>query len=273
MKLATLISQETSGSFDEILFLRHGNDSLDQLMRHRATIEEFTALQPPDTKYDFSNPEKPKISIVVVIAYDRVYGVFRVLGVDTEDEVKKIATEQFLAFDLERGKSPSRRCKKFLLQQLSSTSTNMQVRGWQGRTRTPVQRSGDGFFEEVSVGTSGLALQKEEVAEAFHARVEVSLAESHAKRLERLVNASDAPTRVEVRSFVFTRNPDVVAEVLFQANGVCQACGADAPFVRRTDGAPYLEVHHRTPLAMGGKDCVANAIAICPNCHRKAHYA
>ena len=137
----------------------------------------------------------------------------------------------------------------------------------------PVQRSGDSFFQEVSVGTPDLELQQGDVAEAFHAGVKSSLDEPRARRLTRLVSASDTPTRVEVRSYVFTRNPDVVAEVLFQANGVCQACGADAPFVRCNDGVPYLEVHHRTPLAMGGKDCVANAVAVCPNCHRKAHYA
>nr|WP_275041241.1 HNH endonuclease signature motif containing protein [Halomonas meridiana] len=45
-----------------------------------------------------------------------------------------------------------------------------------------------------------------------------------------------------------------------------------APFNRKSDGSPYLEVHHRKPLAEGGDDTVANAIALCPNCHRAAHY-
>ncbi|SFB88291.1 HNH endonuclease [Marinospirillum celere] len=51
-----------------------------------------------------------------------------------------------------------------------------------------------------------------------------------------------------------------------------QACGTPAPFNRKSDGTPYLEVHHKTPLALGGEDTVENAIALCPNCHRKAHY-
>ncbi len=39
-----------------------------------------------------------------------------------------------------------------------------------------------------------------------------------------------------------------------------------------SDKTPYLEVHHRIPLAKKGEDTVANAIALCPNCHRKSHY-
>jgi 5-methylcytosine-specific restriction protein A len=31
-------------------------------------------------------------------------------------------------------------------------------------------------------------------------------------------------------------------------------------------------VHHRIPLAKGGEDSVDNAVAVCPNCHRKGHY-
>ncbi len=92
-------------------------------------------------------------------------------------------------------------------------------------------------------------------------------------RAERLRLAPVLPRRTEVVTTVFVRNPDVVAEVLFQAKGHCQQCMKPAPFLRASDGTPYLEVHHRVPLAIGGEDTVANAIALCPNCHRAAHYA
>ena len=59
--------------------------------------------------------------------------------------------------------------------------------------------------------------------------------------------------------------------VLERANGICQRCRNNAPFLRDSDGLPYLEVHHKTPLAEGGLDMVENAIALCPNCHRHAH--
>ncbi|MGH8437576.1 MAG: HNH endonuclease [Pseudomonas sp.] len=32
------------------------------------------------------------------------------------------------------------------------------------------------------------------------------------------------------------------------------------------------EVHHKVRLADGGLDTVENAIAVCPNCHRQAHF-
>ena len=71
---------------------------------------------------------------------------------------------------------------------------------------------------------------------------------------------------------IFKRNPDVVADVLINANGFCQKCNKAAPFVKRKDGTPYLEVHHKLKLADGGDDTVENAIALCPNCHRKMHF-
>ena len=73
-----------------------------------------------------------------------------------------------------------------------------------------------------------------------------------------------------VRTYV--RNPDVVAEALHIADGFCGNCKRRAPFLRRSDGSAYLEVHHRVPLAEGGEDTLENAIALCPNCHRKEHY-
>jgi len=82
----------------------------------------------------------------------------------------------------------------------------------------------------------------------------------------------DIPKQVEVISIAFRRNPDVVAAVLERANGFCEACKQKAPFLRAKDNSPYLEVHHEIRLADGGKDNLSNAIALCPNCHRKAHF-
>lgn len=75
-----------------------------------------------------------------------------------------------------------------------------------------------------------------------------------------------------VTQIVFDRNPYVVAAVLRKANGVCEYCQNRAPFNRKTNGLPYLEVHHVVPLSQGGLDTLENTVAICPNCHRKAHF-
>lgn len=92
------------------------------------------------------------------------------------------------------------------------------------------------------------------------------------KRLHRLAAAAKYPKIVTVTTTAFERNPDVIAEVLHRAAGVCESCSGPAPFARLRDGTPYLEVHHRIPLSTGGMDTVENAIALCPNCHRRNHF-
>ena len=69
----------------------------------------------------------------------------------------------------------------------------------------------------------------------------------------------------------YIRDPEVVAWVLNEANGICESCGINAPF-EKEDGTPFLEVHHLRRLADGGSDTTTNAIAACPNCHRELHY-
>jgi len=79
------------------------------------------------------------------------------------------------------------------------------------------------------------------------------------------------PSRRNVLGLVFDRNPHVVQEVLGRARGICELCKKPAPFMRK-DGTPYLEVHHIIQLAADGEDTAENAVAVCPNCHRKEHY-
>ncbi len=107
----------------------------------------------------------------------------------------------------------------------------------------------------------------------FQNKIESSKSISTQERQKKLKEIKNAiPERMEVISVVFKRNPDVVIEVLNRANGFCEHCNKVAPFLRAKDGSPYLEVHHTLPLSDGGKDIVENAVALCPNCHRKAHY-
>lgn len=69
---------------------------------------------------------------------------------------------------------------------------------------------------------------------------------------------------------VYDRNPEVSAYVKKRAKGKCDLCGKKAPFKDRK-GLPYLEEHHVIRLADGGNDSIDNAVALCPNCHRKVH--
>lgn len=106
---------------------------------------------------------------------------------------------------------------------------------------------------------------------ALHEAVLRSQNDKQRMRLARLENAPRFPARTQISTFVFERNPDVVAEVLARAKGRCERCLQPAPFVR-INGEPYLEVHHKIQLAAGGPDTVDNAVAICPNCHRECHF-
>lgn len=84
--------------------------------------------------------------------------------------------------------------------------------------------------------------------------------------------SSTQPERITVLSTQFKRDPWVVAKVLERAQGLCENCLQPAPFNRASNGEPFLEVHHKIMLSQGGEDTVDNAIAVCPNCHRKLHF-
>ncbi len=102
------------------------------------------------------------------------------------------------------------------------------------------------------------------------------LLEKRAKRiqargLKRKPKGNRRPEKNMTSGASYQRDPQVVAWVLDHANGICGLCGQPAPFVD-TSGKPFLEVHHITWLSKGGEDTVENSVALCPNCHRRAHH-
>lgn len=126
-----------------------------------------------------------------------------------------------------------------------------------------------GVFE-IYQSTDGKWLTRRAELE-FQEEIELASQLTSEKRQKLLSTVSKIPEKILSTTQIFKRNPLVVAEVLSLANGVCQGCNSDAPF-KRGDGTPYLEVHHVEWLSKGGEDTVDNAIALCPNCHRQAHY-
>ena len=271
MILADLIHRESGVPLAEIMLLRHSNAEVAKARSHNVSIEEYTALQPTDSKYDFHRSGATPISVVVVVVDDRVNAVYRVTGIEAEGSVYALGSPAYQQFELARQKD-DRACKRFRLIAQPSAAIGLPVRGWNGRTRTPVQRADGGFFDEIEVGSNDESSFRDECERAFQAQVETATQDSSEARLRRIEAANALPTRISASSYVFVRNPDVVAETLARANGVCQDCKSAAPFKRRSDGTPYLEVHHRRRLADGGTDTLDNAVALCPNCHRKAHF-
>lgn len=272
MSLAELVAEEFDVSLNHVMLLRHSSESVKRLLATGGSVEDYTFTQPSGSAYDYAHPNKEPIRIVVVIVQDRVYGVYNVLGVESQGTTYSLTSEAHRRFDMERGKPP-RPAKRFSMQALQSAYIGLDVHGWERRSRTAVQRSDGSFFLEITVPSSVAVLDSDVLRNQLDQEIEESLASNPIQRRRRLALASKIPRRVNVTSVAFLRNADVIAEVLLRADGKCELCASPAPFVRRKDASPYLEVHHKIRLADGGEDTVENAVGACPNCHRREHYA
>jgi 5-methylcytosine-specific restriction endonuclease McrA len=103
-------------------------------------------------------------------------------------------------------------------------------------------------------------------------QVRAALKDKPEARKQRLENAAPKPNVFTTIVKRYNRNPDVIAEALFRAQGKCEGCRQNAPFLKANTNEPFLEVHHKIPLSDNGDDTVENVIALCPNCHRERHY-
>lgn len=273
MILARLIANEAHVPIEQVMLLRRANENINKLLASGGSVEDYTFMQPTGSKYDYTHPDKVPVKLVAVISHDKIYAVYRVLGVKREGTTYSLTSEAHKRFDIERGKA-ERPAKLYNMESVNSACLRLPVTGWEGaRSRTAVQRFDGGFFEAIEVEVPIVLLEEEVLLNELDNGIKESLAGNAAQRKSRLANAPKFARRIEVRSFAFIRNPDVVAEVLFRANGKCEICKSSAPFLHRTDRTPYLEVHHKIRLADFGEDTVANAVAACPNCHRREHYA
>lgn len=115
-------------------------------------------------------------------------------------------------------------------------------------------------------------LSKENFDESFQKQLEDAKAISVDELKNRVLKSDKKPEKIEVLTYTYKRNPYVVIEVLNRSGGICELCKNKAPFIRKSDGTLYLEIHHLIPLSENGDDTVENTIALCPNCHRKLHY-
>jgi len=139
--------------------------------------------------------------------------------------------------------------------------------------KTKKQAGGWSYVEEQCkwMGNSATSFL-DKVTNELEFRIRESRTLTSAQRQARLAIAPHKPEAIQVLSRAFRRNADVINEVLDRAKGKCEHCKLGAPFFRASDGTPYLEVHHEVTLADGGDDTVANAVALCPNCHRQKHF-
>lgn len=84
-------------------------------------------------------------------------------------------------------------------------------------------------------------------------------------------SAQDNVSSAEKRATAFQRSESIRVYVLRRANGKCESCDNEAPFFTKQN-RHYLEPHHIFRLSNGGPDNPNSVAALCPNCHREAHY-
>lgn len=78
---------------------------------------------------------------------------------------------------------------------------------------------------------------------------------------------SDTPERIDYKKSGVKRDPKVRLEVIERSEGRCErpSCAVVAGYLG------FLDVHH--VLGAGVSDRVWNCVALCPNCHRDAHFS
>ncbi len=97
-----------------------------------------------------------------------------------------------------------------------------------------------------------------------------SLAELREKALAG--SSSEASTTTQRIAVFRRRSRAIKLYVLKRSKGNCENCKVPAPFITKR-GEAYLEPHHIRRLSDGGPDHPRWVIAVCPNCHRRAHYS
>jgi len=112
--------------------------------------------------------------------------------------------------------------------------------------------------------------------EDFAPTADEATLEQRAAKLERQLikvepKGIEKPEQTQSSGKSYVRDPEVRAWVRQQAEGKCEGCGKPAPFEK--SGRPFLEVHHVKHLAQEGSDRPSNAVALCPNCHRRCHHS
>jgi len=93
------------------------------------------------------------------------------------------------------------------------------------------------------------------------------------KLLMRAKSANPRPRQDRTEAPLYARDPAVRAWAMVRSDFRCEVPGCGCYGFLKADGRRYIETHHIVPLGENGEDTIANTAAVCPNCHRKAHYS
>ena len=146
--------------------------------------------------------------------------------------------------------------------------------GYHEETRP--DREGDdrtAFVFHLDIDSVEVANGISEPGPSYGAKNVKSLKKKSIKELRKaaLDPVSKSASSKEKREVAYYRSQALKFYVVARSKGFCEGCGEKAPF--NTKNGPFLECHHVHRLADGGPDHPKNVVALCPNCHRRAHYA
>lgn len=173
MFLADLIESETRVARQHIMFLRHSIVETNAIRQYGGSLEEYTAVQPIGSKYDFTRFRRPQIHVVVVIVDDTVHAVYEILGFE-EGTNYSLASSPLWQRNIDIG-YPEKPARRFKLRSMATASLDRPIKGWKGRTRTPVQTADGGFFNEITVDVESNTLEENMFSDEFLRAVAESL--------------------------------------------------------------------------------------------------
>ena len=91
--------------------------------------------------------------------------------------------------------------------------------------------------------------------------------------LERLLAVVRRRASRITSSTQFERDPAIRAFAKLRSGYRCEMPDCDYLGFEKPNGETYIEVHHIVSLANEGGDVINNVVAVCPNCHKMAHYS
>jgi len=156
MRLVEAVQRKTGADFSEIMLLRNANWRSSGLHARGGSMEEWISVKRKNTRFDYRADGKPPINVVVVIVRDRerghdcVFGVRRVLGVDSDGTPNSLASEPLRHSykDIGREDAPAR---KFKMEAINSALDGAPIAGWEGREIAGALRSDGNLFWDIEV--------------------------------------------------------------------------------------------------------------------------
>jgi hypothetical protein len=151
--LAQLIAEETNVILQEVLLLRHTIYRTNILLQYGSTIEDYTLIQPINSRYDFSMYYKPPIQVVVAIANNTVDSVYLIDGIAEHGDNLHLGSLEHQMFEQAMAEAEGRQAVpavKFAAQRFDSIYIGRNITGWNAPINS-IAKFGDMRFETVEL--------------------------------------------------------------------------------------------------------------------------